>query len=523
MMSFRMLKEQEPYGEHNTHSASKNAKDKSNSATLWASQGGTHRVQSGMGDKSTCMLYCDSEKDSEKDSGYSEAGSDSVHTDVDDQRSSVNESHRESRKCSNNNNANPAGPDMTSYENIPPVCLVLKPSGSGQLLHGPLGWGGSWHSLTSGKTPTQVFLIQQPTIYATSSCAPTPSFCLPPPQGQFKEGSSCSNQNHSKNSYLPILNSYPHIAPHPRKKIHEGKGIRVDGVKELCSEGQSQSKRACIEEEKREAVSTTIPLLQQQQKDDKVHFQHKVRGGHPPPILSLSHCLLPSYASSKTQHKSRHCHKNSSSENLGSLSILSSHIPSSPSSFSPLSSSPSSSSPTSSTAHSPYHLALDSSSTRQRRFHNTAEILNQLGLLAITLCTKELLKQNVAIETEITQLRQHTHLLSQASQNSGTEVSHSLDKLFQIMRESGAYPNLVLSDDESLSSSHQKRKTIRLQDYTEDNTETSKMQSSLPQVVSIHNMNDGTSLPSPLFAPSPDTKEADHAYSSELMSLSLFF
>ncbi|KAL3971406.1 gephyrin [Sarotherodon galilaeus] len=504
---FRMLKEQEPYGEHDTHSTSKNAKDKSNSATLWASQGGTHRVQSGMGDKSTCMLSCGSEKDSEKDSGYSEAGSDSVHTDVDDQRSSVNEPHRESRKCSNNNNANPAGPDMTSYENIPPVCLVLKPSGSGQPLHGPLGWGGSWHSLTSGKTPTQVFLIQQPTIYATSSCAPTPSFCLPPTQGQFKEGSSCSNQNHSKNSYLPILNSYPHIAPHPRKKIHEGKGTRVDGVKELCSEGQSQSKRACIEEEKREAVSTTIHLLQQQQKDDKVHFQHKVRGGHSS-ILSLSHCLLPSYASSTTQHKP----------------ILSSHIPSSPSSFSPLSSSPSSSSPTSSTAHSPYHLALDNSSTRQRRFHNTAEFLNQLGLLAITLRTKELLKQNAAIETEITQLRQHTHLLSQASQNSGTEVSHSLDKLFQIMRESGAYPNLVLSDDESLSSSHQKRKTIRLQDYTEDNnTETSKMQSSLPQVVSIHNMNDGTSLPSPLFAPSPDTKEADHAYSSELMSLSLFF
>lgn len=168
---------------------------------------------------------------------------------------------------------------------------------------------------------------------------------------------------------------------------------------------------------------------------NKVHFQHKVRGGHSS-ILNLSHCLLPSYASSKTQHKSRHCHKNSSSERLGSLSISRSHIPSSPSSFSPLSSSPSSSSPTS-TAHSPYHLAPDSSSTCQRSFLNTAEILNQLGLLAITLRTKELLKQNVAIEREITQLHQHTHLLSQASQNSGTEVSHSLDKLFQIMRESG--------------------------------------------------------------------------------------
>lgn len=69
--SFRMLKEQEPFAEYDTHSTSKNAKDKSNSATLWASQGGTHRVQSEMGDKSTRMLYCDSEKDSEKDSGYS--------------------------------------------------------------------------------------------------------------------------------------------------------------------------------------------------------------------------------------------------------------------------------------------------------------------------------------------------------------------------------------------------------------------------------------------------------------------
>lgn len=69
--SFRMLKEQEPFAEYDTHSTSKNAKDKSNSATLWASQGGTHRVQSGMGDTSTRMLYCDSEKDSEKDSGYS--------------------------------------------------------------------------------------------------------------------------------------------------------------------------------------------------------------------------------------------------------------------------------------------------------------------------------------------------------------------------------------------------------------------------------------------------------------------
>lgn len=62
-----MPKEQGPFGERAARSTSKTAKDKSNSATLRASQGGTHRDQSGMCDMSNRMLRCDSEKDS----GYS--------------------------------------------------------------------------------------------------------------------------------------------------------------------------------------------------------------------------------------------------------------------------------------------------------------------------------------------------------------------------------------------------------------------------------------------------------------------
>lgn len=66
-----MPKEQGHFGEKATRNTSKNAKDKSNSATLRASQSGTHREQSGMGNMSNRLLRCDSEKDSEKDSGYS--------------------------------------------------------------------------------------------------------------------------------------------------------------------------------------------------------------------------------------------------------------------------------------------------------------------------------------------------------------------------------------------------------------------------------------------------------------------
>lgn len=126
-----MPKEQGHLGECAARSTSKNAKDKSNSATLRACQSGSHRGQSRMGDMSNCMLSCDSEKDSEKDSGYSEAASDSVHTDVDDQRSSVSEPHRKSSRSSDNNSVNAAGHNMAPYEELTPIYviknLVVKP------------------------------------------------------------------------------------------------------------------------------------------------------------------------------------------------------------------------------------------------------------------------------------------------------------------------------------------------------------------------------------------------------------
>uniref|UniRef100_A0A673ATW0 Uncharacterized protein n=1 Tax=Sphaeramia orbicularis TaxID=375764 RepID=A0A673ATW0_9TELE len=119
-----MPKEQGHFGERPTRNTSKNAKDKSNSATLRASQSGAHREQPGMGDMSNRMLRCDSEKDSEKDSGYSEAGSDSVHTDVDDQRSSVSERQSGSSKSSNSGGGNTPGRSMPPYKEMTPVYVI---------------------------------------------------------------------------------------------------------------------------------------------------------------------------------------------------------------------------------------------------------------------------------------------------------------------------------------------------------------------------------------------------------------
>lgn len=495
-----MPKEQGPFGERAARSASKNAKDKSNSATLRASQSGTHREQMGMPGLTNRMLRCDSEKDSEKDSGYSEAGSDTVQTDVDDQRSSVSEPHRASTSSSNNTAHN-----MPPYKEMTPVYVIknvmVKPSRQEQLLHSPLAWGGAWHGLTGTKGPTQLLLIQQPAIPAPSSTTITP------PKNHLKKTSGRSSQAH-KSSYLPILNSYPRIAPHPRKEGHESKSsTRLAAAKESGSEGHSQSKRVCTEEGKREAVSTTTHLLKphQQQKDARVHSysQHKSRS-------NTVHRSIPEKASSTTQAKSHHSQQSSSSDNISSPSVSSSQTPSPPcSSDSPPSSSPPSSSPSSSAAHSPYRPSPDSTTMRQRRFLNTAEILNQSGLLAITLRTKELLKQNAATEREIAQLRQHTEFLCQAAQatHSGTnEGAHGLEKLVKAMSESRYYPDLDLNQLKALTN-----QTNESKDKDNEKKSNQAATNALPSATSLRNIDDGTFPPSPLFAPSPETECSEHA------------
>lgn len=379
-------------------------------------------------------------------------------------------------------------------------------------------WSGGWHNLSSAKAPTQLLLIQQSTLPACSTSNLTISSGLAALQGPTEKG---GNQNHiSKKSYLPILNSYPRIAPHPKKECQEDQTAPwVEGVKDGGSEGHSQSKRVCIEEEKKEALSISNHLPKpQQQKDGSVYsyLQYKGKGGQGS-SSSSSHFSLPSHTSSAIQIKTHHCQQSLNSHILSSPSIFSSKTPSPPYfTDSPSSSSPHSSSPSSSTAHSPCCLALDSSTTHQRRFLNTAEILNQSGLLAITLRTKELLKQNAATEREITQLRQHTNLLCQIAepnQNVCNAAPGSLRNLLQAMTESGSYPNLDLSQVKSISSSHQHSETRcgeEKEEKKDNQARTAKTQTDTLQVV-LQNTHDGTSPPSPLFAPSPDMEEPEHA------------
>lgn len=192
-------------------------------------------------------------------------------------------------------------------------------------------------------------------------------------------------------TYLPILNSYPRIAPHPSKKPPD-KSPPSD-------ESHNLSKRVCTEHKSDGSPAARGPPEQ--------HLYKQVVTSGPPCPTSSSRVSLTS----------------SISPSLGSSS--------------------GSSLCTNSSFASTRALHRSSFvSTRHRRFLNTVQVLRQSGLLDITLRTKELLRQSNATERDIAQLRQHTELLCQAANDPTLNGVAAWEHLHHAMVQSGCYPNI---------------------------------------------------------------------------------
>nr|XP_055029569.1 CLOCK-interacting pacemaker [Misgurnus anguillicaudatus]XP_055029570.1 CLOCK-interacting pacemaker [Misgurnus anguillicaudatus] len=391
--------------ERTSRPASKNAKDKSNSAALLASRARAHTVQETKGRDSGC---------SEKDSGYSDTASDSLQTDADDQQSNVNEP-----QVHKGLGGGDQGPLQGRHLLVPgtseltPIFIIKnvvfkQPGQSGQehILPSSLSWGGG---ATGSQGPTHVLLLQQP---GNNQSAP---LHVLKPQSQRTDSKSGKK---SKNTYLPILNSYPRIAPHPSKKTQE----KTSTSRGSNTEEHSLSKRVCTEN-KREEVSTTTQTPKQH-----AHKQQECNASF------RSH-----------QHP---CRPSSPSLSVSSPSVSSTQTPSPPSSNDPTvphiqarkESHKNSQVPPGSGDPGERSKAPNGTG-RHRRFLNTVEILSQSGLLDITLRTQDLLRQNATTERDIAQLRQHAQLLCQAAQANAAAPA-VWEKLHQVMADSGHYPNL---------------------------------------------------------------------------------
>ncbi|RXN15624.1 CLOCK-interacting pacemaker-like protein [Labeo rohita] len=462
--------------ERTSRPASKNAKDKSNSAALLASRARAHTEQEINGRDSRC---------SEKDSGYSDTGSDSLQTDADDQQSSVNEPqvHKglggtDQGSLQGNHILVSGRPELTPIFIIKNVVLK-QPGQSGQdhILPSSLTWEGG---APNNQGPTHVLLLQQPGI---NQSAPL-HILKPQPQRSESKG-----VKKSKNTYLPILNSYPRIAPHPSKKTPE----KPTTSRGSNTEEHSLSKRVCTEE-KRDEVSTTTQaarqhLHKQPEKNLLLHSHSLSRS------LSTGHETL----SGSHQHQSpRRPSSPSASLNVSSPSISSTQTPSPPSSNDLIQArkEPHKHCPEPSSGKGSNNLK---GTARHRRFLNTVEILSQLGLFDITLRTQDLLRQNAATERDIAQLRQHAALLFQAAQ-AGADAPAAWEKLQQVMAESGRYPSLKCLPTDSSNGGDWSQSKVEVEAATSTKPDT-------PVVYGyrIHGTEE-VAPPSPLLAPMPDAE-----------------
>ncbi|KAJ0021839.1 hypothetical protein NQD34_009329 [Periophthalmus magnuspinnatus] len=195
-------------------SSTKNAKDKSNSTAVEELHGAAHD------NRRSC---------SEKDSGYSDTSSDCKHTNAKDRsnrksRDTTDElplNQKEPHKNSNCASAVVAPPpgQLASFYIIKNMVLeqphiVQK---NGQLL---------WSSGASPNVPgSNPLLLLRPS---------NPPALQPRPPGPTSTTVKMKNP-----AYLPILNSYPRIAPHPNKKPPDKTSPPA--------ESDNQSKRVCIE------------------------------------------------------------------------------------------------------------------------------------------------------------------------------------------------------------------------------------------------------------------------------------
>ncbi|KAM8768983.1 CLOCK-interacting pacemaker isoform 2-T2 [Acanthopagrus schlegelii] len=382
-----MPKEQPCSNEHSVCApSSKNAKDKSNSTTLMAIRKNKD-ADSSRGRGSHCS--------SEKDSGYSDA-SDWQQTDVDDQRTNKSQSRGselaetsqsgQNQEIGQGNSVNPTL--MAAGHQLSPIYImnnmVLKQDmiqKTGQL---PQRNGSGKTSSTNA----HMILLQQPNLLLATLQLHKPS--------SWKSGVTEKKMN---GTYLPILNSYPRIAPHPSKKTPDKSSSN--------NESQNLSKRVCTEHKNDD---TLVNLAEQH-----LNKQPKLA------VLTSGLPHSPSARDSQSSSSSMMVSSSWGSTSGSSISTRALHRHGSSSSS-------------------------GSSSIRHRRFLNTVDILRQSGLLDITLRTKELLRQSNTTERDIAQLRQHTELLYQAASNPTCSLNGltAWEHVHQTMAESGSYPNLKI-------------------------------------------------------------------------------
>lgn len=304
-----------------------------------------------------------SKHDLERDSGFSDASSEYLST------VELTDSEETGRNGSLVGQE-PTGPQVavmgSSYAGLSPMIImnnfVLKQPSS--MAPAEKQWGFS--SPLDVMPQSQVVLLQPMVSNGNSSSPPK---------------ASADNARQSK-SYMPILKSYPRIAPHPvdtpTKRVGSSR-VRMRGS----------------------------PTSGSDQRQRRHHHGHRPYSS-PSPVPALQTTVQPisNFEAATSQAQAAESQEQLADKSLSAVAETSSLLSFSDE-FRIVTDS-------NTMLDDKYHDAVSMHSNKLKRFSNTYNILNKSGLLGITMRTKQLIKENKRTQGQLQQLQEQTALLLEA-------------------------------------------------------------------------------------------------------------
>ncbi|XP_019947491.2 CLOCK-interacting pacemaker [Paralichthys olivaceus] len=367
--------------------------------------------------------------DSERDSGFSDASSEYMSTmDTTDSEDSPRPVVQQGPKTPGSRVAVVGG----SYSNLSRMIIMnnvlLKQPGDNPPALKPWGFSPAVEVVQP--------VVQQPQVV----------FLQPVVSRQASPASKETTSRHKRpKKYLPILKSYPKIAPHPG----DSSSSSGRGSASLSSPPSSSSSSSYSSSSSSYSSSSSTGSNRGNSLTSK-HREHSQRDKHPKSVcgsVNSSGSIITSLPGSRSTISS--CPQNRltfpTSESSASSSPASER-PSSAFSQSDVTTSLSITQTTDSKHQTLSFPRMDAqeniilgesdlsdneTDSRRKRFCNTYNILSKSGLLDITLRTKELLRQNRRTQNDLDRLKEHTDLFFQALWSGDTSICIKLQANLQ--------------------------------------------------------------------------------------------
>ncbi|XP_020516576.2 CLOCK-interacting pacemaker [Labrus bergylta] len=366
------------------------------------------------------MKSVNSRADSERDSGFSDASSE--HTSTMDTTDPEDSPRTAVQQGSQKSGSAPQPSQLTvvggSYSNLSPMIImnnvVLKQPGDNPPALKP------WRFSPTVEVVQPV--VQQPQVV----------FLQPVVSRQASPASKDTSSRHRRpKKYLPILKSYPKIAPHP------GDSSSSSGRGTASSSSSSSSTSSTSSESKRSSSSASTPREHcHREKQLKSLCAAVTNSGSTTPSLPASPSPMSPLLQSRLSLNTAETSASSSPATERPSSVISQCEFTSYPSFSQSTGS------TNKTLPVPLEGNQENSSsgegegegevdTKRKRFCNTYNILSNSGLLDIALRTKELHRQNRRTQSDIDQLKEYTDLFLQAAWSDDTSICLKLQARLQ--------------------------------------------------------------------------------------------